>query len=727
MVPAPRRAFLEGSDVANIYDQFDPPKPIPAAPANSSPSANPYDQFDEPAATTSEPSTMADVGASFAAGVPRGLAETAMTPITLNRLSNDASGWVFDKAEGPIRSLFGMDPASPGPEREKFKDALFNPLTGAVNYALQKVTGNDSADIRSGIYSAQDEARNLMDATLYKPKTGAGKFAGTIAEFATPGGLPGKASREAPNVLSKVGRYAEEALGNVLLPAVTSEAAGQATEGTQYEGLSRFLGALFGNAGAAAARTHNAPEAVVQRATDGLTEADWTAAQRLQNNSTGIRLSGPEAISQARGGASKLTDILRIVEGSQTGGAITGPFFAQRPAQVDNAVGGVLDQIAPQSPQPSTLGPRAAEAAGNVIDQTRQGINDQTRPLYQAAETQLIPDAEFATIQADPRFAAAYERLKSNPEIPEYKALPPNSIAVVDAVTKDMAARGEALSNSANPLYGPELAAKQKTGAADARSIATQQSPEYAQALAEQEALRRTQLNPLEAGPVGNVAKATDTATASNAILPQNPLAGSAGEAADATARLAAQDPETAAGLVRQNLADRYSAAQTETQGGSREGAGAKFHKSVAGNDQRREVLDAVLRALPGGQASAPAMASLLEVLNATMRRQGPGSATEFNRQIADSLGGGSILSTLVRPDLIPGKITGLLTNAGDAVRRVQLGRNVRTLADLFVDPQSVDLVRDMANRRPVNGYGDAAARTALEVGQTLYAPQDTR
>jgi hypothetical protein len=52
---------------------------------------------------------------------------------------------------------------------------------------------------------------------------------------------------------------------------------------------------------------------------------------------------------------------------------------------------------------------------------------------------------------------------------------------------------------------------------------------------------------------------------------------------------------------VRQNLADRYARANTETQTGSREFAGAKFHKDVAGNDTRQAVLDAVLREVPGG------------------------------------------------------------------------------------------------------------------------------
>ncbi|MER9603414.1 hypothetical protein [Mesorhizobium sp. M0243] len=688
------------------------------------------------------------------------------------------------------------------------------------------------------------------------------------------------------------------------------------------------MGALFGNAGTAAARAHNAPESVIRRATEGTTDAQWAEAQRLQNNGTGIRLSGPEAISQAQGGASKLTDILRIVEGSQTGGNRTAPFFAQRPGQVDNAVGGVLDQIAPQSPQPSALGAIAATAAQKAISATPQGqelidaimgagprttaleagqaIQEPLRGIYDRREG-------MRAALGDQDYAAAR---KAAPSIP-VDGLVPESTTVRPAYTsiKPTAAEGEDVATAMTPVAvpaktetpaltsrtGPEaiqadprdvvkfiddLAPTAKASAktalqqvrqslfdkggvdtsvtgldatrhqiGDMINVATRSGenhtatvlqkvldkldenlmsvPEYGQAKKNfaaasaplepfgspgmSKAIDRDPYNkrfvtapedvpaalssPSEAknfnavaptdarvayenhlatqildkatdangavdanrlalalrdnqdmlshfpavadrlgkivnadagmasargGPVGQIANAQDTATASSAILPQNPLAGSAPEAADATARLAAQDPETTAALVRQNLADRYSAAQTETQGGSRESAGAKFHKSVAGNDQRQEVLDAVLRALPGGQAAA-AMPELLDVLQATMRRQGPGSATEFNRQIADSLGGGSILSNLVRPDLIPGKITGLVTNAGDAVRRVQLGRNVRTLADLFVDPQSVDLIRDTANRRPRNGYGDAAGRTALEAGQTLYDPQGAR
>ncbi|MER8772225.1 hypothetical protein NKH63_26405 [Mesorhizobium sp. M0960] len=232
------------------------------------------------------------------------------------------------------------------------------------------------------------------------------------------------------------------------------------------------------------------------------------------------------------------------------------------------------------------------------------------------------------------------------------------------------------------------------------------------------------ELNPLVQGPVGRVATAQDTVGAGNAILPQNPLAGSAPEAADAVQRLTRQDPETTAALVRQNLADRYSAAQMETQSGSRESVGAKFHKSVAGNDQRREVLDAVLRSLPGGQAAA-AMPELLDVLQATMRRDAPGSATAANQLIHGDLGSRSPLGAVI--DLTKSLGTSFVTQAGAAAKRAQLRGNLGDLADILTGPDAVQRTRAARDRRPTVSYPEAGLRTLFEIGQTLQDPRGAR
>lgn len=691
--------------MANFFDQFDA---VPSTPtAKPGASGNFFDQFDEaPAAArvsepTGKPSVGYDTAAGFVSGVPRGAAETLMLPATIHRIGSAAGDAMAGGADYLMRAIFGLGDRSPEMDA-KIKEAR---------------DASWSSKLDNAISSGQDYARGLMDEYLYTPQTTAGKFANTVGQFVAPGAIPSKAARFAPTTARRAGEYATDLVGNVILPGLLSEGAGQMAEGTPYEGVARTAGALAGNLSVAAGRAYNAPESVIRRATTDMTDADWAKAQALQNNATGVKLTGPEAVAQARDGASALPNIQRVVEGSIEGRARTSPFFAQRPGQVDNAVNDVLDAIAPQSVQPSTLGPRAAETAQDVIDSTRQNINMQTRPLYQAAESHIVPDAEFAPIAADPRFKSALERLRNNPDLaPDYVGLPDNSVKVVDAVTKDMLARGEAMANKANPLYGPELAAKNSAGAVDARNIARDParggSADYDAALAEQTRLRREVLEPVEYGPVGRVVSANNTQGAGDALLPQNPLTGSGQETADAVAALVAKDPTLIPQLVRQNLADRYSRAATETMEGGREFSGAKFHKSVAGNPQREETLNAVLNSLPGNSA-APQMTELLDVLQATGRRKPIGSATEFNRSINVELGDASPVARLF--GLARSLGASFLTNAGDATKRAALRGNLDTLAQMFIDPQSVDLLRAAVNRAPRTVLPEALARTGAQ------------
>lgn len=84
---------------------------------------------------------------------------------------------------------------------------------------------------------------------LYKPQTTVGKYAHTIGEFAPGALIPG----------SMAGRVA-----NVVAPAVASETAGQATEGTAAEPYTRAGAALLG--GAAASRIGRVNASTTQRA-----------------------------------------------------------------------------------------------------------------------------------------------------------------------------------------------------------------------------------------------------------------------------------------------------------------------------------------------------------------------------------------------------------------------------------------------------------------------------
>jgi len=641
------------------------------------------------------PSVAYDMAAAVPSGLVRGAVETAMAPVTIGRLAEQGAGWLYDKGEAGVRALVGAEPVDQAARDELDKERW-------------------STQLGELIFGAQDAVRGTMDDTLYAPQTSPGKFAGAISEFAAPGAWPSKAARSAPDVAAKVGKYAEDFVGNVVAPAVLSEGAGQMAEDTFLEGPARVVGAIAGNAGTASARAYSAPESIVRRATGEMTDADWQKAIALQDNPTGVRLTGPEAIAQAKNGATALPSVQRYVEGSVDGRARMAPFIAARPGQVDTAVGGMLDAVGPQAADPFVLGPRAAAAGGDVIDGVRQDINAQTRPLYDAADTQALPSPEWVQIVDDPAFKASLKKLRADEVLgPKFANDADNSVRVIDAVTKDMFEQAEAMKNASNPTYGPYKGSIVTESAAGARSAASRTSPEYGQALAEQDMLRETILGPIEQGPVGKVAAANDTAGAGNALLPQNPMTGAGPATADATRRLVAEDPDTIQSLIRQNLGDRYQKAATETQNIGTDFAGAKFHKDVAGNAARKETLDAVLGELPNDPRAVADQ--ILEILQATGRRMPQNSATSFNDSIAGDIsamnGRGQIASALTSGGLsIPVRVN-------DWAQRTGHRNSVGALADMFIDPKSVEQIRNAANRAPQINAGEALIRTLLQSG----------
>ena len=224
--------------------------------------------------------------------------------------------------------------------------------------------------IDSAVNGAQDTARGAMNSVLHTPQTTPGKYAETLGEFLVPGGVPSKVTRAAATAGRKVSSYLGDLVGNAAAPAAISETAGQLTQGTAAEPWARFFGAIGGNLATTGVRAASAPETVMRRVGGGPDDPTWDKAFAFRDNvvaPTGIQLSGPELLTAAKGGASALPNLLRVVEGSVEGRDRLAPFFAARPAQVDAAVGDVLGKIAPQSTSPSSIGPRASAAAERVI------------------------------------------------------------------------------------------------------------------------------------------------------------------------------------------------------------------------------------------------------------------------------------------------------------------------------------------------------------------------
>lgn len=293
---------------------------------------------------------------------------------------------------------------------------------------------------------------------------------------------------------------------------------------------------------------------------------------------------------------------------------------------------------------------------------------------------------------------------------------------MIDAVTKDMRDRGVALSNSANPGFSSQTAGLYGSGAAEARDIARTPARggvhAYDDALTAQEQARRQNLQPLEQGPLGHVAAASDTRTAANAILPPKPLTGGDSELVNAIMRIEGQAPGVGASLVRQRVADQYDQSAGRFVGGKNQYGGARFAKDIAGTPQAETNLNAVTDALrvgpwlPGGPPPSD-LQNLVEVLRATGMRKPQGSATEFNHQISSELGAPPV-GAEVAAALKSGGLS-IPTGVRDRAKRAWLGRGTGQLSDIFLAPDSVGQIRTIAARAAETPMTDAMLRQIIQ------------
>ena len=338
--------------MANPFDQFDTaPHAAPAA------ATNPFDQFDHAAPLTihgaaqppaADPAgdrlaTYADVAKSAGSGLIRGAVGAVTAPITL---ADTAAGALVHGGDYLVRKALGL-PDKTDADRARIAEAYHetdNPLAPRA------------ADV------AAEATAAVHDAT-YDPKTTAGRYAETIGEFA-------------PSAVVGGGGLARKA-AEVVLPAVASEAAGEATAGGKLEPYARLVAGLgIGGITTGAARLA-APtvDEMIARAAGHLSPEQVTAAQAIKAGSAnrGMFLSGPEAIQAATSGATKLGDVQRATEGTAAGGRTLGDLYARRPDEVRAAVGQELDRIAPAAADPSTIGPRVQAAAQGAVDNSPEG------------------------------------------------------------------------------------------------------------------------------------------------------------------------------------------------------------------------------------------------------------------------------------------------------------------------------------------------------------------
>jgi len=256
-----------------------------------------------------------------------------------------------------------------------------------------------------------------------------------------------------------------------------------------------------------------------------------------------------------------------------------------------------------------------------------------------------------------------------------------------------------------------QISASNERSAAAVRRAGRRASAPYRQALDQQEAFRGGPLRDMREGPIGRVATATDTGAAGRALLPDSPLPGSAAETGRATRQLVGENANATRNLVRSRLESMYQTAARDLQGGESQFAGAAARKKIYGDRQLRRNVRAVLGELPNGAQLSQGFDRLMEVFQATGRRQHIGSQTEFNRMLTSELAGGRVLGEALSG---AGGRFNPLSAVRERYQQWRLGRNLGDIARLITDPRAQNRLLELARMR----HGEP--RTQLLASQLL-------
>ncbi len=553
-------------------------------------------------------------------------------------------------------------------------------------------TAQENRDLRGQALPRGDDVMRAVESTgpLYQPKTTAGRYAETAASFIPAAVTPAAVLRQG------AGQMASNAVRYGVLPGVAAEGAGQLTHevAPEYEVPARIVaGLVTGGAGAAMGRP--TVDRTLQNATRGLTAAHIDQAEALIRDAAqrGVTLTVPEAVQQVTGGATNLGNLQRLVEGQ--GGMRD--IISQRPAQVEAAGRQAFHQFGPAAPSPSQIGPQVGQVAQDTVEGVRGAINNATRPAYQRAEVQRIDPQTFRQVSQDPTFQLGLERVRNDPLIgPTLRHLPDDSIGVIDAVRKELDQTGRNLRSRFNQNGNDFAASIAERGAGNLGQTAERASPDYAAAQAQQAQLRERFLEPLQNGPIGQLARHdVTTQKALSTLFPDNPLPNSQGEIRDAIGALNAQRPAVARQLVRAHAESVFNEATQNLQSGPNGFGGAKFVATLRGNSQQAANLNASIEAI-GGRPAVEGFNRFLDVLEATGQRQPMGSTTAFNTVALHDFQSGGRGAMLGEAALTAG--TKLPARIKESLQAWRLGRNIDELAGIFSSPDGIARLRQIGN-----------------------------
>ena len=450
--------------------------------------------------------------------------------------------------------------------------------------------------------------------------------------------------------------------------------------------VAQFLatGGAMTAAGLPVGGLRSTPADIVNRNLKGVTPEQMRLAQQLQKNSAnmGMPITGPEAIAQVTGQRG-LTSTQRFLEQAEPSQATMNQFMAGRPAGVQQGFGNVMQQVSPREPTSATPA-RLQSSAENLIGGARESLTQNNDLLYkQAGRVNVYP---APAIFANPRIEEAVNEVTKTAKY-GVKGGNPNSFETLIAAKKYL---DDEYSTQMSGATGLQIGASSITKTAKnlLNDYLKENSPQYKRGAKNYETALGQQINPIQQGPVGQIAGGD---VSRNVLMPATPVSLYPADIKRTAELLRRKDPTALPDWTRQNLESIFNETTQKLSSGENQFGGPKFASTIAGNKQQRDNLRTLVTET-GGMQAWQGFEKFLDVAEAQGQRMPANSATSFNEMIKNELGSGIVSKglSMFKP-----------SNIVNWAENLQLGRNADMLAKMLTDPDSVAKLQELARTGP--------------------------
>jgi len=467
-------------------------------------------------------------------------------------------------------------------------------------------------------------------------------------------------------------------------------------------------GLTMGASGAATGGVRSTPADIVNRQLKGVTPEGMRLSQLLQQEGykLGMPITGPEAIAQTTGNKG-LTTTQRFLEQAPASQGTMSQFMANRPAGVQKGFNVTVEGISPNAPTSAT--PINLEKAGQqVVRGAEQGVTASVEPFYkqginqmqnlQAGKVLPVMPSEVAALKRNSAIDDAISHVTKD-KYSGATGLPATDPRTLDAAKKYLDAQ---YTKFTDPMAG----SLDKTKAANAwgasrelDSYLSAKSPAYAQGSKNYEVAQQTQIQPIKAGPVGQIAEGK---VGGETLMPTKPVALYPEDIKRTADLLRRKNPEALPDWTRQQLESTFNETTQKLASGDNQFGGPKFAATIAGNKQQRDNLRTLVTET-GGMQAWQGFEKFLDVAEAQGQRMPANSATAFNEMVKNELGSGIVSKglTMFKP-----------SNLVNWAENMQLGRNSDMLAKMLTDPDSVAKLQELARTGPRSAKAQVLANS---------------